>query len=156
MDQILILCQQLQEERLRGALGHEKDAACFTFSWLDFVWLCGHVMFSHHTLDSNRVTADWHEESSAAIDQVIKATSHVWISESSSWLCVFIDFWSWVIFTSCPGSKESRTGLMRKSTNAFNNNHVLLRKRISWLIAKHFIYFWHFVLTWRSQQNITS
>ncbi len=25
-------CQQLQEERLQGALGHEKDAARFTFS----------------------------------------------------------------------------------------------------------------------------
>ncbi len=47
-------CQQLQEERLRGALGYEKDTAHFTFSWLYFLWLCGNVTFSHHMLDSNR------------------------------------------------------------------------------------------------------
>ncbi len=57
----------------------------------------------------------------AAIDQVIKKASHVCISESSSWRCVFIEFWSWVIFTSCPGSKESSTGLTGECTNAFNN-----------------------------------
>ncbi len=47
-------CQQLQRERLCGALGQEKDAAHFTFSWLHFMWMCGNVMFSHHTLDTNR------------------------------------------------------------------------------------------------------
>ncbi len=59
----------------------------------------------------------------AAIDQVMKVTSHVWISEPSSWCCVFIDFWSWVIFTSCRGSKESS-----KWTNVFNNNCVYIEE----------------------------
>ncbi len=64
--------------------------------------------------------------------------------------------WSWVISTFRPGSKESSTGLAGKWTNAFNNNRVYLRKWIRWLIAKRCVCFRHFVLPWRSQQNVAS
>ncbi len=64
------------------------------------------------------------------------------------------DFVNVVISTSCPGSKESSTGLTGKWTN--NSNCVYLRKQIRWLITKHYICFWHFVLPWQSQLNVTS
>ncbi len=131
---------------------------CVEILWLD-LWL---FPITHWIL-TDRVTADWVQlnwrspawAECAAIDQVIKETPHVWISESSSWRCIFIEFWSWVIYTSRLGSKGSSTA---RGFRGYVLTHLIItvRKQMSWLIVKRCICFWHFVLAWQSQQNVTS
>ncbi len=57
---------------------------------------------------------------------------------------------------SCQSSKESSTGLTGECSllTRLIITMYRLRKRTSWLIVKRFSCFWHFALSWQSQQNV--
>ncbi len=129
-------CQQLQEERLHGALGYEKDAASFTFSWLYFLWLCGNVTFSQHTLDSNRVTADWHEESSAGWMRSDRSDNNGDVSWMDLWIFMTLRVHRLGHGSSSPPVQAPQGAAQALWVNVLTRFTIpiyRLRKRISWL-----------------------